>query len=139
MTGAARSRAALLARYWPGLVAATWEELCRQRLPALAHPRLGAAGDWKPGARWWSGAAPEWDVVAEDVAERRLLFGEAKLAGGDLRAQAAALASRPPPILPARFARHLVTRALFVPDAPPRVRAVGDVAVVTARELFRRG
>ncbi len=139
VTGAARSRAALLARYWPGLVAATWEELCRQRLPALAHPRLGAAGDWKPGARWWSGAAPEWDVVAEDVAERRLLFGEAKLAGGDLRAQAAALASRPPPILPARFARHLVTRALFVPDATPGVRAVGDVAVVTARELFRRG
>ena len=137
VTGSTRSRAALLARFWPGLVAATWEDLCRQRLPALAHPRLGDAGDWKPGSRWWSGAAPEWDVVAEDVAERRLLLGEAKLAGGDLDAQAAALASRPAPVLPAKFARHRVIRVLFVPEATPRVRAVGDVAVVSARDLFR--
>lgn len=138
VTGSVRSRTALLARHWPGLVAATWEDLCRQRLPALAHPRLGVAGDWRPGGRWWSGAAPEWDVVAEDVAERRLLLGEAKLGGGELRAEVAALASRPPPVLPARFAQHVVTRALFVPDGPPRVRAVGDVAIVTARDLFRR-
>ena len=76
-------------------------------------------------------------MVAEDVAERRLLLGEAKLAGGDLDAQAAALASRPAPVLPAKFARHRVIRVLFVPEATPRVRAVGDVAVVSARDLFR--
>lgn len=139
VTGSARSRAALLERHWPGLVASTWEDLCRQRLPRIVHPRLGEAGDWKPGGRWWSGAAPEWDVIAEDVAERRLLLGEAKRSSRDLHADAAALASRAMPVLPARFARHLVTRAIFVPEAPPRTRAVGDIAVVTARDLFRRG
>jgi uncharacterized protein len=138
VSGTRRSRLAVFDRHWDGLVAATWEDLCRQRLPAMSHARLGDRGDWKPASRWWMGAAPEWDLIAEDVAGERLLLGEVKLGGRDHRAQAAALASRPLPELPPRYRRHQIVRALFVPDAAPRAAAVGDVTVVSLRDLAAR-
>ena len=133
VSGARPGRLAILDRHWAGLVAGAWEELCRHRLPWLAHPDLGPPGTWTPGGRWWHGSAPEWDVVAEDVAGERVLFAEVKLAAGDVRRLAEAVARRPIPDLPPRYRRHRVVRALCVPEA--RVRHVGDVAVVTFRQL----
>lgn len=134
VSGTARSRRALLARYWDGLVSTTWEQLCRHGVATMSHRLLGDSGTWKPASRWWSGSAAEWDVVAEDVAGKRLLLGEAKLGAGDVRARAGALPRRAPPELPAKYRGHERVYVLFVPDS--RVGAVGDVAVVTARDLM---
>jgi len=134
VSGTARSRRALLARYWDGLVSTTWEQLCRHGVATMSHPVLGEPGTWKPASRWWSGNAAEWDVVAEDVDGGRLLLGEAKLGAGDVRAQAGALVRRPPPELPAKYRGHARVHAVFVPES--RVRAVGEVAVVAVRDLM---
>lgn len=137
VSGTRRQRLTLLDRHWDNLAAATWEELCRARLPAVEHAVLGAAGDWRAGSRWWSGHAPEWDVVAEDTDGKRLLLGEVKLSAGDVRAAAAAVARRPRPELPARYRRHDVVQALFVPETP-RIAEVEGVAVVALRDLAGR-
>ena len=137
VSGTRKSRLAVLDRYWNGLVAATWEQLCRHRIRSLSHRVLGRAGDWKPASRWWSGNAPEWDIVAEDVAGERLLLGEAKLAPGDLRTQVGALMRRTPPDLPSRYRRRRIVRALFVPDAH-HLANIDDVAIVTLRHLAGR-
>jgi hypothetical protein len=133
VSGTRRSRRALLARSWLGLVSATWEDLCRRRLPAVSHPLLGGSGDWKPASRWWRGNAPEWDVIAEDVQGKRLLLGEAKLGATDLRASARALSARPAPHLPERYRKREMIRALFVPAS--RTANIGNVAIVTLRNL----
>lgn len=134
VSGTRQSRLAVLNRYWDGLVAATWEQLCRDGVPSLTHRSLGAAGEWKPASRWWAGNAPEWDIVAEDVQGTRVLIGEATLTTRDLRALADAVARRPPPELPSRYRSHTVVRALFVPEAR-RIANTGDVAIVTLHDL----
>ncbi len=136
VSGTRRSRLAVLNRHWDGLVATTWEQLCRDRVPALTHHSLGAPGEWKPASRWWSGNAPAWDIVAEDVDGARVLLGEAKLTSGKLHALVDTVARRPPPELPPRYHRHKIVRALFVPDAR-RIASIGDVAIVTLRDLAR--
>ncbi|MGH9385964.1 MAG: ATP-binding protein [Vicinamibacterales bacterium] len=134
VSGTRQSRRAVLERHWERLVSVTWEQLCRQRLPAITHRSLGAPGEWKPASRWWARAAPEWDIVAEDVAGKRLLIGEVKLATRDHRTLVERVGRRPPPDLPSRYRRHTVVRALFVPDAQ-RVARTGDVAIVTVKDL----
>jgi AAA+ ATPase superfamily predicted ATPase len=122
-------RIALLNRYWPGLVAATWEDLCRKGVPRLsASTRLGRLGPWGPASRWWHGDAPEWDLVAESRDGRRLLLGEAAWGARSI----GALLGKPAPPLPPRYRGHRIVRALFVPDRPPGSR---HVIVVTARDL----
>ena len=120
MTGVARR--ALLAKHWPGLVASTWEELCRD-----AVPRLGA---WMPAARWWQGNEPEWDVVAESHDRSRLLLGEARMRAsqGDVER----FRSRP---LPPFATGKTVVRALFVAEAKGRLR-MEDILLVTPKEVF---
>jgi hypothetical protein len=81
------ARRALLARFWPQLVATAWEELSRDALPRL--------GEWLPGARWWHRNDPEWDIVAESIDRRKLLVGEAKLRA--TQRDLDALAARPTP------------------------------------------
>lgn len=134
VSGTARSRRALLARYWDGLVSTTWEQLCRHGVSTMSHRLLGEPGTWKPASRWWSGNAAEWDVVAEDVDGRRLLLGEAKLGASDVRKRADALLRRTPPELPPKYRNHERVYAMFVPDT--RTGAVGEIAVVTARDLM---
>jgi AAA+ ATPase superfamily predicted ATPase len=123
VSGTRVARLAVLKAHWTALVAQTWEELCRSRLPR--DSRVGRLGPWKPASRWWSGAAPEWDIVAEHVDGDRLLVGEAKLAAGPVPARqldsmAADVAARPLPELPARYRRHTIVRALFMPELPRR-------------------
>jgi len=134
VTGTLRSRLAVLDRYWPLLVGEAWEQLCRHRLPNLRHPLLGEPGTWMPPHRWWHGDAPEWDIVAEDAGRRRLLLGEAKLSGGNLRRLVTEVAARPAPNVPAAFRNHTIMRMVCVPD-PPRVREIDGVAIVALKDL----
>lgn len=137
ITGTSRSRLAVLDRYWPALVGEAWEQVCRQRLPHVQHPALGPADTWGPPQRWWHGAAPEWDIVAEDAGRRQLLLGEAKVSGKHLGRLVAEVAARPAPELPAAFKRHTILRAVCVPDSQ-RVQVVDDVAIVTLKHLMAR-
>ena len=61
------------------LFAEAWEELCRQAVPRLAESLPCAFG---PAARSWSGAGPEWDVVARSLDRATLLLGECKWVEG---------------------------------------------------------
>lgn len=144
-SGTPRTRRALLERHWPGLLAAAWEELCRALLPALSRRSpLAAAGSWLPPGRWWHGAAPEWDVVAESADGRRVLAGEAKWSkspfdAGDLERECRALAAKPLPRLPAKFAKHEIERVLFIPHVAGRAaRRRHGVHVVSGDALFRQ-
>jgi len=119
------ARRAVLQRYWPALLAGAWEDLCRAAVPALVP------GPWGPAARWWRGAEPEWDVVAESVDGKRLLVGEAKWwsdrppAQADLRRLARALRARP---LPPAGREREVERVLFLPEGTGEVEGVRIVA-----------
>lgn len=82
MLGAApkETRLAHWRRYWPALLAASWEELCRRAVPLLHRggSALGRLGPWQPAQRYWSGSAAELDIVALSVDGNRLLVAEAK-------------------------------------------------------------
>lgn len=140
-SGTRASRRQLLDRHFPGLVAASWEELCRRQVPRMRpDARLAARGPWGPCRRWWHGAAPEWDLVSESGDGQRLLLGEAKWSrrAFDQDAVTAAVASlraKQPPALASRYERHEVVRALFVPETERGVRTPADVFVVAARDL----
>lgn len=140
--GSRESRLGLLAQHWDALAAAAWEDLCRKQLPRLPNATgVGRSGPWQPAARWWSGTLPEWDVVSESVDRTTLLLGEAKWSARPLNARALQrareeLLRRPPPDLPARFARHRITRALFVPSHTAESVDSTDAAVLTAAEIL---
>ncbi len=137
-----QARLLLLARYWQGLAAQAWEDLCRQRL-SLAYPStpLGELGPWGPASRWWKGAAPEWDVVSESVDGRQLLLGEAKWSRRPFGVKAlerasGELAAKPRPTLPAKYSGKEVVRALFVPELESGLKnEAANPLVVTASEL----
>ncbi len=137
--GTPASRRALLERHWPALLAASWEDLARVR-----GPRAGALGTLHlgPAQRWWSGNAPEWDIVAESRAGKLLLLGEAKwserpLSSAALERTCRSLDSRPEPPVGARYAKYERRRVLFVVDVEPGApRKVGGVQVITGRELL---
>ncbi len=141
-SGNPRTRLELLERLWPSLVAAAWEELCRARVSRLVSGALAASGPWGPARRWWKGASPEWDVVAESTDRKRLLLGEAKWSARPFAARAIetelrALEQKPLPDLPAKYRRHELVRALFVSEATGRRRKRDEgCVVVTARELL---
>jgi AAA+ ATPase superfamily predicted ATPase len=143
--GTVDTRLAILDRFWDPLVAQAWEELCRRQIPRLdGRTPLGAIGPWGPAARWWKGNLPEWDLVAESIDGERLLLGEAKWSAGGLDAGGLDrarrdLASRPPPVLPPRYANRRTVRALFVPELADGERGTLDRSgplVVTAAELL---
>ena len=144
-SGSRPVRAALLSRYWKGLVAQAWEDICRAGLPRVASASaLGRLGPWGAASRWWKGNAPEWDVVSESIDGRRLLLGEAKwgarrLSPREVERLTRALVARTPPPLPGRFSNHELVKVLFVPEVGPGVsrRAPGEVMVVTGSDLLR--
>ncbi len=136
------ARLALFRRAWSGLVAADWEEVVRRRLATGPLPaRLANFGPTLAVGRWWSGARPEWDVVAEDV-QGRVLVGEVKwserpFSATAVTAEARRLAQRELPDLPGRVDAAEVQRCLFVPEVAKGVRRQqGEVVVVTAAELL---
>jgi AAA+ ATPase superfamily predicted ATPase len=141
-SGTRASRRHLLDRHFPGLVAASWEDLCRRQVPRMRPAtRLAARGPWGPCSRWWHGAAAEWDVVSESADGKRLLLGEAKWSRrafdrAAVAAAAASLQARTQPALPSRYDRHEIVRALFVPETERGARAPAGVELVTTRDLL---
>ncbi len=119
-TMSSASRRLLLAKHWRGLLAQTWEELCRGSVPRL--------GNWGPASRWWKGNEEEWDIVAESLDGKRLLLGEVKLRAGshDMRM----LGTRAIPLF-AR-GRHVV-RAMFGATMDGRDKGI---LAFTSREVF---
>lgn len=144
--GSRPARLELLKRFWPGLAAQAWEELCRRRLPLLpGTTRLGEIGPWGPASRWWRGNEPEWDVVSRSRNGATLLLGEAKwsprpLRIGDLERAAAELSARPAPRPVSPPGDAGVVRVLFVPaldsQAEARASRRTDLIVATAPELL---
>lgn len=133
-------RKRLLKRYWPALVSAAWEDLCRSCLPRL---KSGVAlDDWGPGGRWWHGNAPEWDVVALSVDEGRVLLGEAKwkrkpFTRRQIETSVRALHKRKGPALQIAMNKKPLLRALFVPATEDNVPdLVDDVVIVRGDSLL---
>ena len=143
-TGAQKVRLQLLARYWDELVSQAWEELCRLQLPHLEdRSPVGRLGPWGPASRWWSGNAPEWDLVSESIDGKTLLLGEVKWSDKPFGTKALErarreLAAKPGPVLSARHAGHEIVRALFVPEAEAPA-GVGDNVLSCETLLRRRG
>jgi AAA+ ATPase superfamily predicted ATPase len=138
--GTRASRMALLAPQWDTLVATAWEDLCRAAVPTLARGALARLGPWKPARRYWHGAEPEWDIVADAVQGSRLLAGEAwfsrrPVTPAAVKAAAASLARR---ALPPGTAGREIVRALFVPRVAAGVpRLVAGVHVVVQGDVIR--
>lgn len=131
-------RLALFDGAFPRLVASAWERLCRKAVPHLSA-RLGSQHG--PAARYWRGAGPEWDLVAESLDGNRLLVGEAKW-----------LEETPTPLAltglfqellkkgvpPSRRGNQIEVRhALFVPTRPrAKVMTPPEVEVFDARDVL---
>ena len=135
VSGTPAQRRRLLTRFWPRIVGEAWEQLTRERTPWLDHPLLGPAGTWAPAQRWWQGSAPEWDLVAEDATGTRLLLGESRSTASRLKEDVAEVGGRTLPDLPAKYRRHTIVRAIFVPETQRQTR-IGDVIVVSLRHLL---
>jgi uncharacterized protein len=137
--GTRLSRLALLAPHWDALVSHAWEDLCRAAIPGLGRGALARLGPWKPARRYWHGAAPEWDIVADAVQGRRVLAGEAWFSRkpatpAALRSAALELSQR---TLPPGTAGREVVRAVFVPrTAAGAPRVVAGVHIVTQRDVI---
>ena len=136
-------RLALLARYWQGLAAQAWEELCRHQVSRARLPGvLGRLGPWGPASRWWQGAAPEWDVVCESSASGHLLLGEVKwkrepVSAKTLDRAARELATKAPPHLGAKYAGCELLRVLFLPELEQGcTSSYPEVTIVTAANLM---
>lgn len=139
--GTRKNRQALLAKHWPGLVAACWEELGRSALARLPSKHgLAALATWGPARRWWQGSAPEWDAVSADESGSRLLVAEAKWSEkqftvSELTRLARALLARPVPKLSGNWTH--VERALIVPTTEPRTpRRIEGVWLVTGKDVL---
>jgi hypothetical protein len=140
-TAPAQVRRKLLDEHLGHLHGQAWEELSRAAVPTLGGA-LAKLGPWGPASRWWSGGAPEWDIVSESLDGKRLLLGEAKWSDRPLREAEVgrhihALESRLPPSLGRSFSSHATTRVLFVPGLEGRARpGVKAPFVVTARQVL---
>lgn len=139
-----RGRRELLEKYWSGLLAQAWEDLCRHRVPRM-HPQtlLSRRGPWGVASRWWRGGASEWDVVAASTDGESVLVGEAKwqskpFGKRDLERALAELSAKPLPEMQPALRRQRLLRTLFVPALAKNVaRRASPPMVVTASDLLR--
>jgi hypothetical protein len=138
--GTPASRAAILEEHWHLLRGEAWEELCRRGVPTI-RGALARRGPWRPPSRYWHGAEPEWDLVADAIDGDRVLLGEAWFSARPATAavlarEAERLARRP---IPAVIRAREVVRALFVPavvaSAP---KLVASVYIATLADLQPR-
>jgi uncharacterized protein len=137
-TGTRASRLAIFDAHWDALLAQAWEELSRAAVPTWSRGPLARLGPWRPAQRYWRGAEPEWDVVADAIQGKRTLLGEAwfsrkPLSAAALRTAAADLEARARP--PGTNKREIVL-ALFVPGVQAGTpRTIGAVHVVTQPDV----
>jgi AAA+ ATPase superfamily predicted ATPase len=138
--GTPASRAAVLDEHWHLLLGQAWEDLCAQGVTTI-RGALARRGGWQPPRRYWHGAAPEWDLVADSLDGERVLVGEAWFSarpatGAVLAQEAERLARRP---LPAVLGGREVVRALFVPAITrPKPNILASVHIVTLDDLLGR-
>lgn len=140
------SRLELLDRYWGGLMAQAWEELCRRRIPFLApESPLAELGPWGPAGRWWRSNEPEWDLVSRSLDGDTLLLGEVKWSARSWGSRGVErsvdeLRARPAPSIRPLPGESSILRALFVPALSRQVESLArterDVFVVTADDLL---
>jgi AAA+ ATPase superfamily predicted ATPase len=140
--GSRQARLRLLDKYWDGLAAAAWEDLCRRSVSRQPESSpLGRLGPWGPASRWWKGTSAEWDLAAESLDGRRLLLGEAKWSARPfgkttVERTLRALAVKEAPSLPRKYADREVIRALFVPATTTDIHDhSSEQLVVTAAEV----
>jgi hypothetical protein len=146
VSGSRAVRLALLRRYWPGLLARTWEDLCRRWMPrAGGNSSIAQRGPWEPGCRWWHGEAAEWDVVSRSLDGKTLMLGEAKWSArpqrlSDIKRAAEEIRGKQKPTIALFAGNALVTYVLFVPALDRGARAFArrqkDLVVVTADEVL---
>lgn len=127
--GSQRTRMGHLQQKWEGLVAATWEELCRTQTINFG---------FEPGKRWWHGNAPEWDVVCRSIDRSTVLVGEAKwsnkrFSASEIESLARMVAKKP---LPPSLTSERVRRVLFVPRTAKTQVEVAGVEIVTGTTLL---
>jgi AAA+ ATPase superfamily predicted ATPase len=136
--GTPASRAAVLDEHWHLLLGQAWEDLCARGVTML-RGALARRGQWQPPRRYWHGAEPEWDLVANSLDGERVLAGEAWFSARPatvavLTREAERLARRP---LPATLAEREVVRALFVPAvARPKPKIIDSVHIVTLDDFL---
>jgi DNA-binding transcriptional ArsR family regulator len=77
--GTLAGRQALWNKFRRSLVAAAWEEMCRDSVPRLYErvPKL-AVQPWDVARRAWGGGGPEWDIAAHSLDGKHMLLGEVK-------------------------------------------------------------
>jgi AAA+ ATPase superfamily predicted ATPase len=138
--GTPASRAQVLDEHWDLLRGLAWKELCRRGVPTI-RGALARRGPWRPASRYWHGADPEWDVVADALEGGRILLGEAWFSARPatsavLVREAERLARRP---LPAVVQDREVVRALFVPAVVGKApKLVASVHIATLADLHGR-
>jgi hypothetical protein len=138
--GTPASRAAVLEEHWQLLLGQAWEELCLRGVPML-RGALARHGPWRPASRYWHGAEPEWDLVADSIEGQRVLLGEAWFSARPATAavlarEAERLARRPPP---AAIRDRDAVRALFVPAVvASSSKVIASVHIVTLADLQGR-
>ena len=87
------TRLLLWQRHRARLEAYAWEELCRTAVPELHRvvPAVAEIGPFTDAQRYWRGNDPELDIVAQSVAGRDILVGEAKWHAADVRRRKGAI------------------------------------------------
>jgi len=128
----------------PGLCASAWEELCRQSVVLAAGTRapLGRKGPWMPGARYWQGRGPEWDVVSRSTDGKRGLLGEVKWSERPFRrAELGQIADglRRKGIPPALAETSEVVYCLYVPQVENGAREIEGMLIIDASAVATAG
>ncbi len=134
-----KTRLQLLAAALPALRSEAWEVLCREAVPRLGARLEGA--DYGPARRFWHGAGPEWDAVAESLDGRTLLVAEAKWPARDPTASGIADAARAlsaSGVAPVERRHATAVRyVLFVPRRPRNgSRSVEGVDLIDATDVL---
>ncbi len=139
------TRLHLLKKYWPSLVATTWEQLCRDKFASLnPSSPLGRIGPWQPASRFWQTHGYEWDIVADSVDGKHLLLGEVKWSRKpckveEIQRTARQFLAKGLPPLPKPYNSRQIVYAIFIPETAQRISKVPEgVFVVTGNDLIRR-
>jgi hypothetical protein len=129
----AEAKAAVRTSLWKrartGLIAKTWESLCRQSVVSIEE-----GGPWLPARRYWWKDAPEWDVVSRSLDGKRILLGEVKWHSGAVPRErvehtATELRRRKVPDVPECQDCERVY-ALFFPNVEGATKSILDVRIM---------
>ena len=122
-----KNRILWLEKSFPFVIAQTWEELCRQAIPYLSD--IWGGIPFEPARRFWHGAGPEWDIVAESFDKKILLLGEVKWKDEIpsvkfLEKTAQELISKGSPSFHSNFAN--IYYVIFVPEKPKNKKILSN-------------